>query len=213
MWIYLREKENNVDICRQQAGNGYGKGKKLEYKLKRLKRETVCHGSVLDFCRDTMKLPDGSLAQWDFVRHPTGGACVVPVLSDGRILLERQYRPAIDRETLELPAGARDSGQEDSMDAAARELEEETGYRCGKIRPLIRLKTAVSWCNEFTDVYLAEELEKLPERRLDAAEEISLVALGLEEILAKIYSGELQDAKTVAGILAYACCRNGGNRG
>jgi ADP-ribose pyrophosphatase len=203
MWIYLREKENNVDICRQQAGNGYGKGKKLEYKLKRLKRETVCHGSVLDFCRDTMKLPDGSLAQWDFVRHPTGGACVVPVLSDGRILLERQYRPAIDRETLELPAGARDSGQEDSMDAAARELEEETGYRCGKIRRLIRLDTAIAWCDEKVEVYLAEDLVKSGDQALDEAEEISMEAFTVEELRKKIFAGEIRDAKTVAGILAY----------
>ena len=66
----------------------------------------------------------------------------------------------------------------------------------------------MSWCDEFTDVYLAEELEKLPERHLDQAEEIGLVALTLEELLAKIYSGELQDSKTVAGILAYACRKN-----
>jgi ADP-ribose pyrophosphatase len=180
----------------------------MEYKLKRLNRETVCRGSVLEFCKDTMELPDGARADWDFVHHPTGGACIVPVLSDGRILLEKQFRPAIDRETLELPAGARDSGEEETMAAAARELEEETGYRSKKIRPLIRLKTAVSWCDEFTDVYLAEELEKLPERHLDQAEEIGLVALTLEELLEKIYSGELQDSKTVAGILAYACRKN-----
>ena len=77
--------------------------------LKRLNRRTVFNGRAIDFCKDTMRLPDGRIEEWDFIHHKKGGgACVVPVLPDGRILLIRQMRPAIDRETLELPAGARD---------------------------------------------------------------------------------------------------------
>ena len=107
----------------------------MEYKLKRVGRELVMPGKVIDFYRDTMELPDGRIEKWDYIDHKRGGACIVPVLPDGRILMIHQYRPAIDRETLELPAGARDSLQEDTAVTAARELEEENGYRSDNIIP------------------------------------------------------------------------------
>ena len=82
----------------------------MEYKIRRTDRKLESAGSVLEFYRDTMILPDGTEQKWDYVRHKKGGgACTVPVLADGRILMIRQYRPAIDREALELPAGARDA--------------------------------------------------------------------------------------------------------
>ncbi len=174
-----------------------------KYKLRRLDRELVYSGAVLDFYRDTMKLPDGQVQSWDFVGHRRGGACVVPVLPDGKILMIRQYRPAIDRETLELPAGARNDAAEDTAVTAARELEEETGYRAGKITKLLSLKAVVAWCNEFTDVYLAENLERIGEQTLDEAEEIAFEAFEVSELREMIYSGRLQDSKTVAGLLAY----------
>ena len=133
----------------------------MEHKLHRTARETACEGAVLEFCRDTMVLPDGKEETWDYVRHKKGGgACAVPVLPDGRILLIRQFRPAIDRETLELPAGARDPEDPDPSVTAARELEEETGFRPGRMTKLARILTAVAWCNEATDIYLAEDLKR-----------------------------------------------------
>lgn len=180
----------------------------MEYGLKRLKRELVYPGKVLNFYKDTMELPDGHIEEWDYLEHKRGGACVVPVLEDGRILMIRQYRPAVDRETLELPAGARDrdpvSGQmEDSALTAARELREETGYTSDSIVPLIKLRTAVAYCSEFTDVYLAEHLVPAGNQILDEAEEIRIVPCRLEDLLDSIYQGRIQDAKTVAGIMAY----------
>ena len=161
-------------------------------------------GKVIDFYRDTMELPDGRIEKWDYIDHKRGGACIVPVLPDGRILMIHQYRPAIDRETLELPAGARDSIQEDTAVTAARELEEETGYRSDKITPLLKLKSAVAYCSEFTDVYLAEDLIPIGGQHLDEAEEIRIEAFDLDNLLEKIYNGQIQDAKTAAGILAYS---------
>ena len=176
----------------------------MDHKLHRTGRTLASAGAVLEFYRDTIVLPDGKEETWDYVRHKKGGgACTVPVLPDGRILLIRQYRPAVDRETLELPAGARDSSGEDPALTAARELEEETGYRPGKMTKLAHILTAVAWCNEATDIYLAEDLVRISGQHLDEAEEIEVSALPLEELCDRIFAGEIQDAKTVAGILAY----------
>ena len=176
----------------------------MEYKLHRTGRTLAAEGAVLEFYRDDMVLPDGQKQVWDYVRHKNGGgACVVPVLPDGQILLIRQYRPAIDREALELPAGACDSGDPDPMVTAARELEEETGYRPGKMTKLCRLRTAIAWCNESTDIYLAEDLVRVHDQQLDEAEEISLCIVPLDELCRRIFAGEIQDAKTVAGIMSY----------
>lgn len=182
----------------------------MDYKLRRLNRELVSPGKALDFYRDTMELPDGAVEKWDFVSHKRGGgACVVPVLPDGRILMIHQYRPAVDRETTELPAGAFDADDPDFAVTASRELEEETGYRCGKITRLVRLDTAVAWCNEKVEVYLAEELVRSGDQSLDQAEEIGLEAIPLAELKRRIFAGEIRDAKTVAGILAYLAVLSG----
>ena len=174
----------------------------MEHKLHRTGRELACSGAVLEFYRDAMVLPDGQEQTWDYVHHKKGGgACTVPVLPDGRILLIRQFRPAIDRETLELPAGARDSSGEDPAVTAARELEEETGYRPGRMTKLAHILTAVAWCNESTDIYLARDLEKISSQHLDEAEEIELCSMSLDELCSRIFAGEIQDAKTIIGIL------------
>lgn len=176
----------------------------MKHRLHRTDRKLASAGAVLEFYRDTMILPDGEEQTWDYVHHKKGGgACSVPVLPDGRILLIRQFRPAVDRVTLELPAGAKDSRGEDPMKTAARELEEETGYRPSTMTKLAHILTAVAWCNESTDIYLAEGLEKVSGQHLDEAEEIEICAFPLEELCRRIYAGEIQDAKTVAGIMAY----------
>lgn len=172
-------------------------------KLIREKRELVYKGAILNVYADFIKMPDGRTAKWDFIEHRMGAAAIVPVLADGRILMVRQYRNALDRETLEIPAGARDSVTEDTSICAQRELEEETGYSCAKIEKLLELKSTVAFCNEFIDVYLATGLTE-GEQKLDEDEFIDICIYELEELCGMIYGGEIQDAKTVAGILAYA---------
>lgn len=170
--------------------------------VKRIKRELVYQGSILDIYSDSMELPDGTIEKWDYVEHRKGAAAVVAVLEDGRILMVHQYRNALERYTLEIPAGARNSVTEPTIECAARELEEETGYRCEKLEFLISLKTTVAFCNELVDVYVARNL--IPSKQnLDAAEDIELQAYTLEELCQKIYAGEIQDGKTVAAIMAY----------
>lgn len=171
--------------------------------LKRIKRELVYNGSILDIYKDTMQLPNGKTEEWDYVAHRMGAAAVLPVLPDGRIVMVRQYRNALERETLEIPAGCRDSLTEDTLVSASRELEEETGYRSDDISFLISLKTTVAFCNESIDVYLAKNLVK-GEQHLDDAEAIEVEIHSLDELCGMIYKGQLQDSKTVSAILAYS---------
>ena len=176
---------------------------KDEKKVERVKRTLVREGSILDIYDDEMRLPDGSTEHWDFVSHRKGAACTVAVLDDKRILLVRQYRPALERYTLELPAGSRDSKEEDTRVCAERELFEETGYKAGNIQKLLSLKSTVAFCDELIDVYLATDLKKEGAQNLDPAESIDLKAFSLDELLEMISDFTIQDAKTVAGILAY----------
>lgn len=175
----------------------------MAVKIKRLNRELVYKGSILDIYKDTMDVGNGKIEEWDFVAHRMGAACVLPVLPDGRVLMVRQYRNALERETLEIPAGCRDSLDEDTALCAARELEEETGYKSNKISFLLSLRTTVAFCNEMIDVYLAEDL--VPGvQHLDDAEEIRIEAYEIEELCDMVYKGIIQDGKTVAAIMAYS---------
>ncbi len=170
--------------------------------MRRIKRELEHEGSILDIYSDYMELPNGKIEKWDYVEHRKGAAAVIPVLPDGRVLLVRQYRNALERFTLEIPAGARDSVTEPTIECAARELEEETGYYCEKLEFLLSLRTTVAFCNEMVDVYAARDL--VPSKQhLDDAEFIELVTYPLEELCEMIYQGIIQDSKTVAAILAY----------
>ena len=165
-------------------------------------RKLIHSGSILDIYQDEMELPNGKTEYWDYVEHRKGAAAVVPVLPDGRILMVSQYRPALGRMTLEIPAGSRDSVTEDTAVCAARELEEETGYQSGRLELLISLRTTVAFCNEMIDVYLARDLQP-GKQHLDEAESIDLKAYDLEELVEMIYAGKIQDGKTVSALLAY----------
>ena len=111
----------------------------MDNQVKRIKRELRRSGAILDIYTDTMELPDGKQEEWDFISHRMGAAAVVPVRDDGKVLMVRQYRNAIERMTLEIPAGSRDSVTEDTKICAARELEEETGYKSDDLSFLISL--------------------------------------------------------------------------
>lgn len=174
----------------------------MDQQVKRVKRELIKHGAILDMYEDTMELPDGKQETWDFISHRKGAAAVVPVRGDGKILMVKQYRNAIDRMTLEIPAGSRDSVTEDTRVCAERELEEETGYCSDDLTRILSLKTTVAFCDEFIDVYLAKNL-KPGHQHLDEGEFIDVAAYGVDELCDMIYAGTIQDAKTVAGILAY----------
>ncbi|MBX5464681.1 MAG: NUDIX hydrolase [Clostridia bacterium] len=122
-------------------------------------------------------------------------ACVIPLLPDGRILLERQYRAALDRWILELPAGKAEPGE--SVEACARrELEEETGYRAASLRELLWFWPVPGYSNEEIHLFLASGLEP-GERKLDPGEELEVEALALETFLAEAEAGRIHDGKTL----------------
>lgn len=168
---------------------------------KRLNRRLIHKGSIINYYRDTVQVPNGNVVEWDFIGH-NGAAAVVPVTEDGKILMVRQYRNALDRMTLEIPAGGLNGADEETKAAAARELEEETGYRSDNLTFLISLNTTVAFCNEKIDVYVARDLTS-SHQHLDEDEFIDVVAMDVEELTKMIYEGKLMDSKTVAAILAY----------
>lgn len=175
----------------------------LEYK--RLKRVPVHKGHIIEVFTDTMKLPNGNTADWDFISHK-GAAAIVPVNNEGKIIMVKQYRNAIEQFTLEIPAGGLNVG-EDMRTCAARELEEETGYRSESIEHLFDLYTTVAFCNEKIGIYYTEEL--IPSKQsLDEDEFVLVEAYSLEELTEYIFQGKIVDAKTIAAILAYKAKKN-----
>jgi ADP-ribose pyrophosphatase len=169
--------------------------------VKRLKRELVYKGTVIDMYKDTVQVQNGHIAEWDFIAHK-GAAAVVPVLDDGRILMVKQYRNALDRMTIEVPAGGRDTPDEPYITCASRELEEETGYASDELEFLISVQTTVAFCNEKIDVFVARNLKKT-HQHLDEDECVDVEAFDVDELINMIYAGKLQDGKTIAAIMAY----------
>ncbi len=169
---------------------------------KRLERNLVVNGVLFDYYQDTMLIPNGNVAKWDLIDHK-GAAAVVAVRDDGKLLMVRQYRNALERETLELPAGGLNSREEPTIDAAARELEEETGYTCDNLELLNSIYTTVAFCNEKIDIYVARNL-KPGKQHLDEDEMIDVEAYTVEELKQMIFDCKIQDSKTICGIMSYA---------
>lgn len=170
--------------------------------FKRLSRDLVQKGAIIDYYQDTVQVPNGHIVKWDFIGHK-GAAAVVPVREDGKLLMVRQYRNALDRYTIEIPAGGLNGAEEPTDIAAARELEEETGYRTENLEFLISIRTTVAFCNEKIDIYVAKDLIK-SHQHLDEDEFINVEAYTVEELMDKIYAGVIQDSKTICAIMTYA---------
>ncbi len=161
----------------------------------RLDRQLKYQGNILKVYEDTV-LANGHEAKWDFIHHD-GAAAVLPVAKDGRILMVRQYRNALNRFTLEIPAGKLDAPGEPKVECAFRELEEETGYRVEspeQLEYLMSLTTTVAFCDEAIDIFVAHNL-KPSRQRLDEDEVIDVEPCTLEELEDMIYTGKITDGK------------------
>lgn len=160
--------------------------------------ETVYDGVLLEVHRDRVRLPDGSEAPREYIRHP-GAVAIVPLLDDGSVLLERQFRYPHRREFIEIPAGKVDPG-ETHLVTAKRELLEETGYTAGEWRRLGVIHTAIAYTDEAIELFLARKLRH-EGARLDHGEFLETFTVPFGEAIGMIRDGRITDAKTVAALL------------
>jgi ADP-ribose pyrophosphatase len=146
----------------------------------------------------------------EVVRHP-GAVAIVAVLDDGtaprRIVLIRNRRAAVDRRLWEVPAGKLEPG-EPPIEAASRELREETGFRAATVRPLGRFFTSPGFSDELMHVFVAETLEAGP-MGLEPGEDIQVEAVPVDEVFAMVGRGEIEDGKTIAALLLWERARDG----
>lgn len=158
--------------------------------------ESIFQGRVISLQIDTVQLPDGTTATREIVKHP--GAVAVLAVHEGRLLLVDQYRQAMGRCELEIPAGKLEPG-EDPAEAAVRELQEETGYRCDQLTHLHSFYTSPGFADEIIHLYLAEQLSP-GEMSPDADEFLEVQEVTLEEALDLIAEGRISDAKTILAV-------------
>jgi len=160
--------------------------------------EQVFQGALLDVRRDIVAMPDGSHATREYVVHP-GAVTAVPILDDGRLVMERQYRYPVGRAMLEFPAGKLDHG-EPPLQCAVRELAEETGYRAGEWAVAGVLHNAISYSTEVIHIVFARALVA-GVRALDEGELIDVVLMNEAELEQAAARGELTDAKTLIALM------------
>ena len=166
---------------------------------KKISSETIFDGLIMNIERHRVQLPNGKPGVRELMRH-VGAVCVVPLTDDGKVIMERQFRYPIGRTVLEIPAGKLDSPDEDRLEAAKRELAEETGYTAERWTDLGLYIPAPAYSDEEISVFLAEGL-CAGERHLDADEFIEVEEIPLKKLESMIYDGEIADGKTQVAIL------------
>ena len=175
---------------------------KRELQEKMVSSEEIFDGKILHVMRDTVQLPDGSGSFRELIRH-VGAVCIVPATEDGKVYVERQYRYPVDRVITEIPAGKLDSREEDRLEAAKRELREETGLTADEWIDMGNCYSAAAYSDETITMYLARGLHK-GEQALDKGEFLNVILLPLEELVRQVMEGEIPDGKTQIAVLKAA---------
>ncbi len=158
--------------------------------------ELVYDGKLLKVRKDLVRLPNGGEATREYFRHP-GAVVIIPLLDDGTVVLERQYRYPNDRVFIELPAGKLEYG-EDPLLCAQRELKEETGYTAREWQFVCTIHNAIAYCDEHLDIFLAKGLTA-GERQLDDEEFLDVFTAPVNELMAWVREGKITDVKTMIG--------------
>jgi len=166
---------------------------------KQLNFEYIYEGKIINLRRDTALLPNGNTALREVVEH-NGGVCVAALTDNNEVLMVRQFRYPYFETVLEIPAGKRDSKDEDPLACGKRELREETGATAKNFTFLGELYPSPGYCGEIIWLYAATELS-FGETDLDDDEFLNLEKIPLEKAVEMILSGEIKDAKTQAAIL------------
>jgi ADP-ribose pyrophosphatase len=167
----------------------------------RVSSETVFRGSLLHVRRDTVRLPDGRLATREYIVHP-GAVLVVPVLPDGRLVIERQFRYPLGRVFIEFPAGKLEP-DEPALATAQRELIEEAGYSAREWKHLGVIHPLLSYSTEAIELYVATGLTHVG-AKLDDGEFLEIGTMSVGEMYAAVDRGLVTDAKTVTALFLYA---------
>ena len=166
---------------------------------KQLNSTNVFKGRLLDVYSDDIELPGGHKSKREYIKH-VGAACVVPVDDDGNIVILKQFRYPFRRVLTEIPAGKLDSKEEPHLEAALRELKEETGYTAGKMIYLGEFLPTCAYSDEVIHMYLATELSK-GEQKLDEDEFVDVEKMPLADAVKEIMNGNITDGKTQTAIL------------
>jgi len=166
---------------------------------KNVSSEHVFDGIILHIDHLTNRLPNGKLAKREVARHIGAAACL-PIDDEGNVYLVRQYRAPVDRVLLEIPAGKLDFPGEDRLEAAKRELREETGYAAARWTHLNDMLSTVGFCDECIGLYLAQELSS-GDCDPDEDEFLNVVKMPFEEAVSMVMRNEISDAKTICAIM------------
>lgn len=169
-------------------------------KEKTLKSKLIYRGKILNLRVDKILLPNGMEAKREIIEH-SGSVAILPLIGKDKFLLVQQYRKPIDKILLEIPAGRIERGEK-FKECAQRELEEETGYKSSNFKKLATVYLAPGYSSEIIHIFLARNLNK-SKSNPDNDEFIKTVILNKKEALNKIISGDINDSKTIVGILLY----------
>lgn len=170
---------------------------KVNFKV--TKSEIIFRGKVFDIRVDEIEYDSGNKGIRETILHP-GGAVVVPVKDDGKIIMIRQYRYPLDKYVYELPAGKLEP-DEDPAHCAERELEEETGYTSGNITKLGAICTTPGFCSEILHIYIAESLSSGEHKREEGEYGMEIHEFTFDKIEQMISAGEIYDGKTLSGLM------------
>jgi len=164
--------------------------------------------SFMKLYEDQVILDNQNTSQRVYVKHP-GAAAILPITKDHQFILINQYRYPIQKVNLEIPAGKKDDENEDSLLCAKRELEEETGYVSNDIKFFQRIYPCVGYSNEYIDLFVAKNCEKIENpKAMDVDENIETILLSLKEVKSLIKNNQIQDSKTLILIQGYLLLEN-----
>lgn len=171
-----------------------------KYEEKTINSEKIYDGTIISLRIDEVELPDGKRAKRELIKH-SGAVAIIPVTTDGKLVLVRQYRKALDRTIVEIPAGRIEIG-EDPRETAKRELEEETGYGVKELTFVQAFATSPGFADEIVYLYLAEDLIEIENpAEGDEDEFIDILEVTIEEAESLVETGEIYDAKTAFALL------------